>query len=627
MTTRAKENDISNAPTTVWKTLKDGWALLERPERRSALAGLVLFCTAAFMSSLMVGSIFPFLAVLSDPSTIEELPFVTAFGAFLGLETTYQYLFGLGAISAIVIVLTSGLLILRTFFIERFCAFMVYRLSRRLLKHYLSQPYPFFIDHHSGDLASSVLSEASSASGAFLKPTANLMSSSLTVLAILAILIALNPIVAGVGLLVIASFYGIVIVSCRHFALRLGQVRLDANQSRYRVASEVIGGIKDVKLTGKEDAYLSRFDYPSRTIAESVSKISVLTETPRYIMQTIAFVGIILICLVMMRPDTVGTAAGIGGILPALGILALAAQRLSPEIQTMYAAGMQLRFGAATLERILGIFDTPGEAFATDGIRPAPLALAQELTLKGISYAYPNAELSGISGVTCSIKAGERIGIVGSTGAGKTTFADVVLGLLPPQSGEMAVDGQLVDRSNVRSWQQSISYVPQEIFLTDASIRENIALGVETSAIDEARVEQCAQIAKIHEFISNELPLGYATPTGERGVRLSGGQRQRIGLARALYREADLLVLDEATSALDNVTEREVLDGIGALSEQKTIIMIAHRLSTLRACSRLFLMERGRIVAAGPWDILLATSPAFRELVEHADSGVSKVAE
>ncbi len=618
---------IADDGISIWKTLKNGWALLGRAERYGAFVGLALFCAAAIMSSLMVGSIFPFLAVLSDPSSITDMPIVTRFGAFFGLQTTYDYLVAIGLTCGGIIVLSSILLIARTFFIERYCAFIVYRLSRRLLRHYLSQPYPFFIDHHSGDLATNILSEAANASSAFLRPAANLVASSLTTIAVLAMLVAINPVVAGAGLAVIAVFYGLVLILCRRMAARLGQIRLDANQLQFRTATEVIGGIKDVKLTGREDAYVGRFDAPARAIAEASSRIAMLSDSPRYVMQTMAFLGIIAICLIMISPDTIGTPDGIGGILPALGVLALAAQRLSPEIHQIYASVTRLRFGSAVLERLSSTFDMPGEGIEDASDAASPIHLREALSFKDVSYAYPNAEFSGITDVSLTIRAGERIGIVGSTGAGKTTLADVILGLLPPQSGIITVDGQVIDRSNIRSWQKTISYVPQEIFLTDDSIASNIALGIEPPDIDRDKVEHCARIARIHDFIVKELPSGYETPTGERGVRLSGGQRQRIGLARALYREADLIVLDEATSALDTVTERAVLDGIKTLHGQQTLIMIAHRLSTLRTCTRLFVMERGKIVAAGPWDVLLATSPAFRELVEHAETGTSQVAE
>ncbi|MEM0935444.1 MAG: ABC transporter ATP-binding protein [Pseudomonadota bacterium] len=621
------EAAISDKTPSLRQTLYRGWSLLGSDEKLGAVLGLVIFCAAAIASSLMIGSLFPFLAVLADPGQIDTMPFMAAFGAALGLVTAHDFLVAIGVASIVVILLACALLTFRSFYISRYCEFFVYRLSRRLLQHYLAQPYPFFLDHHSGDLATTLLSEAEQVSRGFLRPTADLFASCLSVGAVLIMLLAIDPVVAGGGLLVITSFYGIILLSCRRMASRLGKQRLAANALRYRTASEVIGGIKDVKLTGREDAYVGRFSAPARDMADANSRIAIVTEAPRFALQFLAFGGLILLCLVLVGPETLGTNAGLGSLIPALGLLAFAAQRLSPEVHTAYSAITQLRFGAIVLEKISETLEHSPRQPSEVASAPAPLRLRTSVALRDVTYGYPRAEYAGIRELTLTIEAGERIGIVGSTGAGKTTLADVILGLLPPQSGTLSVDGTQIDRANVRAWQRTIGYVPQEIFLTDTTLRENIALGIDPEEIDTGRVEHCARLAQIHDYIVSELPHGYDTKTGERGVRLSGGQRQRIGIARALYRDADLIVLDEATSALDTVTEREVLTGIEALPGNKTVIMIAHRLSTLRSCTRLVVMERGRIAAAGPWDILMAASPAFRELVQHSEAGVRNVAE
>jgi ABC-type bacteriocin/lantibiotic exporter with double-glycine peptidase domain len=273
--------------------------------------------------------------------------------------------------------------------------------------------------------------------------------------------------------------------------------------------------------------------------------------------------------------------------------------------------------GAEALNRVHGdMFG--GRAAHLDSSQPDPMGLRAHLTLKGVSYAYPGAERAGLSEVGLTIRAGERIGVVGFSGGGKTTLADVILGLLRPQAGTMRADGQEITHETLRAWQRTVGYVPQDIFLTDASLSENIALGLLPEEIDEAKVERAARIAQLHDFAITELPDGYATRIGERGVRLSGGQRQRIRIARALYHDADLIVFDEATSALDNLTEREVMASIEALPGEKTILMIAHRLSTVKVCDRIVVMEKGHVADIGSWNELLSRNAVFQSLANAA---------
>jgi ABC-type multidrug transport system fused ATPase/permease subunit len=306
--------------------------------------------------------------------------------------------------------------------------------------------------------------------------------------------------------------------------------------------------------------------------------------------------------------------SGLGDTIPLIGLFAFAGQRLMPALQQLYKGLTQVRYGAAAVASLHANLreNAVGEELPT--IPPKGLGLRRELRLDRVSYTYPNADGAGLSGISLSIQSGEKIGIVGSTGAGKTTFADLVLGLLVAQSGSLSVDGTPVTNENRRAWQQSVGYVPQDIFLTDANLAENIALGVVPAEIDQARVEHCARLAQLDGFINSELPHRYETTVGERGVRLSGGQRQRIGIARALYHDADLIVFDEATSALDNLTERDLMAAIETLPGDKTIMMIAHRLSTVRICDRILLLEKGRVAGFGSWDALVATNEKFRKL-------------
>jgi ABC-type multidrug transport system fused ATPase/permease subunit len=276
-----------------------------------------------------------------------------------------------------------------------------------------------------------------------------------------------------------------------------------------------------------------------------------------------------------------------------------------------------MRFGTGTLNKLHEDFvaTAAGRAIPSVPGESAPaLRLTEQIELEDVHYAYPRAERPAARGVTLTIPARSTVGLVGGTGAGKTTTVDIMLGLLVPDRGTLSVDGIPITADNLRAWQRSIGYVPQQIFLSDDTVAANIAFGLKAEDIDQAAVERAARVAELHDFVLRELPDGYATKVGERGVRLSGGQRQRIGIARALYHDPDVLILDEATSALDNLTERAVMDAVHNLGRAKTIVMIAHRLSTVRECDTIFMLEGGRVVAEGSYDDLIETNRQFRAL-------------
>jgi len=600
------------------RSLSRTWRILAPDQRRTALALLGLMSLSALTSAGMVASVFPFLSALSDPGWIDGAPLVARLRAALGLTGDHAFVVALGWFSIGLIALGNLLLILREYATVRFSQMLIYSLSRELLARYLHQPYSFTLDRHSGDLATNVLAEAGQVVNSFIRPLLDCAAATLTLVAVLATVVSLEPVTGTAAFALVGGVYGALLWATRRSVRRYGQRRAAANEARFRISSEAFGGIKDVKLLGLEDAYVRRFAEPARELADAVSKLRITAETPRFAIQGVVFIAIILFSLALLRPETVGTEAALGGIVPVLGLLAFGAQRAMPELSRLYTAVTQMRFGAAAVERIWRDYAATAGAAQRPGARPAPLPLRRAIEIEDIAFRYPEAERGGLDSVSLTIGAGERIGIVGATGAGKTTLADILLGLLRPQQGRIRVDGREIDDATVPAWQRAVSYVPQDIFLTDASVAENIALGVPPGEIDRARVERCARRASLHDFVSGQLPRGYDTRTGERGVRLSGGQRQRIGIARALYHDAALIVLDEATSALDSLTEREVIEAIDGLPGEKTVVMIAHRLSTLRHCDRIVLLERGRVVATGSWEALMAESPAFRDFARHA---------
>lgn len=595
---------------------KKAWALLDARERRNAWIVLAVIIIGALASAVMVGSVMPFLAVMADPSRIETTPALAWAYEALGFTSVYGFLVGLGLASFGVIVVSSLIQIAKTWAVARFAMMRIHSISYRLLASYLAQPYAFFLNRHSGEMGPRVLTESEHVVTRFLRPAAEFVASSLTTLAIVGLLLWVEPIVAVVSFVVLGGSYMLIFRVKRRSLKGLGQMRVEANHQRFRLANESLTGIKDIKLLGREHAYLERYAVPSVRMAQAMVKITVLSQVPQFALQAVALGGVILLCLLLIDPAGVASGSALGGLLPILGVFAFAGQRLMPELSKLYLSLAEMQAGSASVDVVHEDLVQRRNQGQLPRKAPVGLGLKMALDLEDISFSYPNAEQAGLRGVSLSIKAGEKIGIVGSTGAGKTTLADIILGLLEPSQGRLVVDQSEITKDNIGAWMQSVGYVPQDIFLTDAPVAENIALGVVPAAIDQDRVRKAARIARIDQFIMDELPEGYQTHIGERGVRLSGGQRQRIGIARALYHDADLIVFDEATSALDNLTEQEVMDAIDALPGDKTVLMIAHRLSTVKRCDRIVLLKRGQMEAVGSWDNLILESADFRSMTE-----------
>lgn len=595
------------------KTLKMAWALLDKREKRQAWGVLAVVVLSAFSASVMVASILPFLTVLSEPEHIHENRILSRLYAFGGFQTDRGFLFGLGLVTIAVICAANVIQVLRVHVVTRFALMRSHSISFRLLSSFLRQPYAFFLINHSGEMGTKVLSETQQIVVQFFKPAAEGVAALFTIFALLALLLWVNPVITLSVLVVFAVIYGGTLLVTRRRVSQLGQIRAKANTDRFRIANEALGGVKDIKLLGREAAYLDMFEAPSERMADSQARVAVFSQTPQYVMQATVFAGLIVLCLVLLGDDSASGQNTMAEILPTIGLMALAGQRMIPELSKLFRSITMLTYGDAAVRTVHDDMMNNQDVEALPSGPVIPLGMKWELVFENLSYRYGEGT-AGLKEVSFRIGAGERIGIVGTTGAGKSTLANILLGLIFPSEGAFSVDGTPVTRDNIRSWQRSLGYVPQEIFLVDASIRENIALGVPKDRIDHARVEKAARIARIHDFVLSELDNGYDTEVGERGVRLSGGQRQRVGIARALYNDGDLIVLDEATSALDNVTETEVMRSIDGLPGDKTLIMIAHRLSTLRSCDRILVLDQGRISAFASWDDLERHNPIFQEL-------------
>lgn len=597
------------------ETLRKLNALLDPRDRGKVGLLAILMIVTAFMQTVGIASVMPFLAVLSDPAMVHDNDMLRIAYDWLGFESTSSFLYFLGLAAFVLFVTGTALQALNQWAITRFTHMQQYELSRRLMGDYLARPFTFFLNRNSGDLAKTVLQETTQAINGALLPMLRLVSQGLLALFIIGLLVAAQPWLAKIVAVSLGGIYGGIYVLARTWLNRIGEDRVEANRERFTAAAEAFAGAKEIRLLGRERDYLERYRHPSKRFASHQANAMLLQNLPQYAIEAIAFGGVLLLVLFLMAGD-----GGLAQALPLIGLYALAGRQLIPAFQKIFQQIASLRFNTAAVDNILK--DLGSRPDSTPMIerhdQPKPLAPSMSIEVKGLSYHYPGHEQPALKDVSLEIPARTTVGFVGSSGAGKSTLVDLLLGLLEPDEGQILIDGEPLTRNNARNWQAALGYVPQHIFLADQSVAANIALGVPEDRIDQAAVERAARLANLHNFVTTELPRGYATIIGERGTRLSGGQRQRIGIARALYRDPDVLFFDEATSALDNATERAVMDALHNLSGQKTVVLIAHRLSTVRPCSRIFVFEQGHLMDEGVWEDLSGRSASFQRLAAGA---------
>jgi ABC-type multidrug transport system fused ATPase/permease subunit len=587
------------------------FSLLDGHERRRALLVFLVMLVIAISEVAGVASIMPFIAVLANPDVVVSNSYLARAYALIGFQSQDAFVSALGAAFFLILVGTLALRALGTWTQLRFTQNRAQAWSGRLIAAYLHQPYEWYLDRHSADLTSSILGEVDTVVNSALAPSMQAIAQCLVAIMLLVMLIVLDPVLALAIGTVLGGGYGAISFVLRKRLRALGEERRLANRARYRVVQETFGGIKDVKIGGLEGRALERFRVPSRVRSQRQITMGLMSTLPSLAMQALLFGGMLLMLLYLRS-----SYGDFERALPVISLYAFGAYRLMPAVQRTFEEAGRLRSSETALDSLaedLASLEGPSSRAAPTGAITR-LPLREMLEIREASYQYPSGARLALNGVSLKIPAFHSIGLVGATGSGKTTLVDLILGLLRPSAGALVVDGTPLDDSQVRGWQRSLGYVPQQIFLADDSVAGNIAFGTPAHLIDQAAVERAARIANLHDFVVGELPQGYATHVGERGVRLSGGQRQRIGIARALYHDPDVLILDEATSALDNLTEHAVMEAVRNLARKKTIIMIAHRLSTVRHCDCIFMLERGQVVGAGTFDALIASNQEFRQM-------------
>jgi len=559
-------------------------------------------------------SVFPFIAILADPTLVEKNIIVNKiynFVSVLGVETVSQFTFILLILFCFLYFLSLAFRVFTIFIQEKFFAYQEYRLGTLLMEHYLQHSYSWFLSQNSSSLGSKILSEVGKLISLAIAPFFQLLNSLVSIIFLVLLLLFVDFKITMIIILVFAFSYICIYFFTKNFLSRVGHVRLELNKARFKSISETFNAIKEIKLSALENFYLKSFADPSKTYFHHSSSVNLVGQLPRFLLEGIAIIVFLLMILYFSQQKNLIE------ILPIVSLYFLAGYRLMPAFQNIYYTISQLRFAVPTINVIYSDIKNFQKIKIND--KNKKISFKETLVLNEINYSYPNDEKRTIlKNINLTIKANSTVGFIGSTGSGKTTLIDLILGLLQPQTGSIEVDGIIINQNNIKHWQNLIGYVPQNIYLSDDSVAANIAFGVEKKNIDLPQVEHVAKLANVHKFVIDNLINQYNTNIGERGVRLSGGERQRIGIARALYHNPSLLILDEATSALDNATEKIVMDTINNISKSITILIITHRLDTVKNCDNLFILKDGVLKAQGNFEELIKNNLVSKEMMGNA---------
>lgn len=555
------------------------WKTLTQLEKRKFVIVLILTILMAFLETLGVISIMPFLAVLSSPNIIQNDQKFHYFYELLNAQSYTNFIIKLGLVSMALIILSAIFKVIHSYGTSRFVSLQRHYLSTRLLSIYLKQDYEFFIQKNSSELTKNILSQIDQLVDSIIQPIMIIISYGMVIFAMIMLIFIHNPYMAITAFILFLMVYVLIYLGVRKFLGRIGQEFHCANSERYKACNEVLGGIKDVKINHADQGYLKHFQEQSRIFARHLAANQTVGNVPLLLVEAIGYCAIIGLAIGLVLNNQ-----NISTILPSLGLFGFAAYRMLPAAQNIYRAISSMRFSLDSANKILDDLYLSTQLDQKQNY--LQLSFKDRIELRNVSYAYPSdLHKNVLENFSLVIPCKSSIGIIGKSGSGKSTLMDILLGLLEPQQGELLVDGVVINKTNGHSWQNLVGYIPQFIYLADDTIAQNIAFGVLKDKIDMNAVIKAAKAAQIHEYIVNNLKDGYDAFVGERGLMLSGGQRQRIGIARALYRDPQVLFMDEATSALDAETEQAVNEAIQGLSGKKTMVIIAHRLTSIEHCS------------------------------------------
>ena len=584
--------------------------LFSRAEKFKIIILFFLMMIAAVLEVVGIGMIPVFVSIVADPNRVLANETFGPLFMQLGIDSS-RTLLVYGATTLIIVFIIKNAYIIAFRYIEaRFIYNRRYLFSHRLMTAYMQAPYTLYLQRNTAELLRNTTGEVNLLINNVLSPIMKISKEAIMTLAVVIFLLVIEPLITLFVLVVMGGVAGAFMMLTRRKVKHLGIRAQVYRKEMIKAAQQGFGGIKDARVLNRETYLIEMFREMARASSNLQMIKKVISEIPRPLVETIAVIGIMAIALIMHlqgRP--------IANIVPIVALFGVATVRLMPAIEIMTRMLTDLRYNIAAVNPIyddLTSLKQYQKEFRSDRKKNEKTTLSDRIIIRDLHYSYPDSSEQALNGISLEVPKGKAVAFVGPSGAGKTTIVDVLLGLLEPTKGEISVDGNNIFES-ISAWQRNIGYIPQFIYLSDDTLRRNIAFGLPDDQIEEKRVRKAVELAQLSGLAST-LPEGLDTVIGERGARLSGGQRQRIGIARALYHDPQVLVMDEATSALDNITEQLIIDAIEALKGERTIIMIAHRLTTVMNCDTLFLMENGRITDQGTYSELLKRNKAFREM-------------
>lgn len=571
--------------------LKKFLSLFTKKELQGSYFVMTLMVLMAAMELAGIASIVPFLTVMSDPKVINTEPFLSIynFSLWFGVENNNQFLVFLALLSILVIVISAIFRSFTWYKTNMFIEGKRYNLAKRLVEHYLCIEYEALQSYKPSELTKNVLSEVDNLTDRIIRPVMFMIAYGVLVLFIIIVLVLYDWKLAISISVIFGSVYALIFLSTKRMQDYYGGLRYDSNEDRYQNTQDIFLGSKSIRMNGGFSVYLKQFRSASSDYAKSIAFLMSLSQIPHFIVEAVAFGGMLLLVLYMLLVE-----GNVANILPMVGLYGFAAYRIHPALRNVFVGITSLKFGIEAVDQL--VLDFKKETQLNALRIKSPLSFNNQIKINNVSYNYQDSKNQTLNEVNLDINKGDKIGIQGTSGAGKSTLTDIIMGLLTPTDGKLELDGASILTEDLPGYRALFGYVPQETFIANDSIKNNIAFGLSSDEICIDRVNHCAKIAAIDTFIRSQLTYGYETILDKLGSGLSGGQKQRISIARALYREPKILILDEATSALDDKTETELMKNLYSLKSDITMIVIAHRVSTLSGCNKIVTLEDGKIV-------------------------------